>query len=302
MRVKTNGVLFWDSILVYFSGDWDVHWGYGIWTHGQIARNSIADSACPAGRPASRRCLHPKRPAKRVPIGHGAFLMSRFRKRAHEPRAAPCNPGSRASNPRTVFAVPRAPPIQHEYTLGGPSPCKLVHDTTTAGPIVSPWQVACAPFCAAFLCAVKVGERPSPPGLHRTCCCSVSPPPPPPFPRFPGVFGRFGRSLGSKSTRAAFFPRLGRIPLGPSLPIHRTRFGSPDGRHLPGRPGQGEAGSIPLTPEASGLPFTWAYLVRFWNSCIIGSALSPVGDGFVNLNWLFSEFSLYANFRCILGL
>ena len=23
-------------IIVYFSGDWDVHWGYGILTHGQI--------------------------------------------------------------------------------------------------------------------------------------------------------------------------------------------------------------------------------------------------------------------------
>ena len=23
-------------ILVYFSGDWDVHWGYGIWTHGHM--------------------------------------------------------------------------------------------------------------------------------------------------------------------------------------------------------------------------------------------------------------------------
>ena len=23
-------------ILVYFSGDWDVHWGYGILTHGHI--------------------------------------------------------------------------------------------------------------------------------------------------------------------------------------------------------------------------------------------------------------------------
>ena len=23
-------------ILVYFSGDWDVHWGYGILTHGQF--------------------------------------------------------------------------------------------------------------------------------------------------------------------------------------------------------------------------------------------------------------------------
>ena len=24
-------------ILVYFSGDWDVHWGYGILTHGHMA-------------------------------------------------------------------------------------------------------------------------------------------------------------------------------------------------------------------------------------------------------------------------
>ena len=23
-------------ILVYFSGDWDAHWGYGILTHGQM--------------------------------------------------------------------------------------------------------------------------------------------------------------------------------------------------------------------------------------------------------------------------
>ena len=23
-------------ILVYFSGDWDVHWGYGLLTHGHI--------------------------------------------------------------------------------------------------------------------------------------------------------------------------------------------------------------------------------------------------------------------------
>ena len=29
---------FWvgaPPILVYFSGDWDVHWGYGVLTHGQ---------------------------------------------------------------------------------------------------------------------------------------------------------------------------------------------------------------------------------------------------------------------------
>ena len=23
----------------YFSGNWDVHWGYGIWTHGQMLSN-----------------------------------------------------------------------------------------------------------------------------------------------------------------------------------------------------------------------------------------------------------------------
>ena len=23
-------------ILVYFGGDWDVHWGCGLWTHGHI--------------------------------------------------------------------------------------------------------------------------------------------------------------------------------------------------------------------------------------------------------------------------
>ena len=26
-------------ILVYFSGDWDVHWGYGMLTHGHTVRN-----------------------------------------------------------------------------------------------------------------------------------------------------------------------------------------------------------------------------------------------------------------------
>ena len=31
-------VIFWGRpILVYFSGDWDVHWGYGLLTHGQVS-------------------------------------------------------------------------------------------------------------------------------------------------------------------------------------------------------------------------------------------------------------------------
>ena len=32
-------VPFWGRCtthLVYFSGDWDVHWGYGLWTHGHV--------------------------------------------------------------------------------------------------------------------------------------------------------------------------------------------------------------------------------------------------------------------------
>ena len=28
-------------ILVYFSGDWDVHWGYGILTHGHIISEQL---------------------------------------------------------------------------------------------------------------------------------------------------------------------------------------------------------------------------------------------------------------------
>ena len=39
--VKTNGIPFWlvgaPPISVYFSGDWDVHGGYGVLTHGHIA-------------------------------------------------------------------------------------------------------------------------------------------------------------------------------------------------------------------------------------------------------------------------
>ena len=28
-------------MLVYFSGDWDVHWGYGLLTHGQIGADTL---------------------------------------------------------------------------------------------------------------------------------------------------------------------------------------------------------------------------------------------------------------------
>ena len=57
--VKTNhfgvGAL---PILVYLSGDWDVHWGYGILTHGQMCFQvaerpcgpCLEHMRCPAGR------------------------------------------------------------------------------------------------------------------------------------------------------------------------------------------------------------------------------------------------------------
>ena len=32
-------------ILVYVSGDWDVHWGYGLLTHGHMARSIQAKEA-----------------------------------------------------------------------------------------------------------------------------------------------------------------------------------------------------------------------------------------------------------------
>ena len=40
LGVKTNGIAFWlvgaKLVLVYSSGDWDVHWGYGILTQGHM--------------------------------------------------------------------------------------------------------------------------------------------------------------------------------------------------------------------------------------------------------------------------
>ena len=43
--VKTNGIPFWGRCTThfrtYFSGDWDVYWGYGILTHGQLLRLRI---------------------------------------------------------------------------------------------------------------------------------------------------------------------------------------------------------------------------------------------------------------------
>ena len=39
--IKTNGIPFWGRCTThfrtYFRGDWDVHWGYGILTHGHVA-------------------------------------------------------------------------------------------------------------------------------------------------------------------------------------------------------------------------------------------------------------------------
>ena len=40
-RVNTNGIPFWGRCTThfrtYFSGDWDVRWGYGLLTHGHIS-------------------------------------------------------------------------------------------------------------------------------------------------------------------------------------------------------------------------------------------------------------------------
>ena len=49
MVVKTNGIPFWGRCTThfktYFSGDWDVHWGYGILTHGQMKVSRITTSS-----------------------------------------------------------------------------------------------------------------------------------------------------------------------------------------------------------------------------------------------------------------
>ena len=48
MWVKTNGIPFWGRCTThfrtYFSGDWDVHWGYGLLTHGHVTTSSVRPS------------------------------------------------------------------------------------------------------------------------------------------------------------------------------------------------------------------------------------------------------------------
>ena len=44
--VKTNGIQYWlvgefTHVRTYFSGDWDVHWGYGILSHMLGSANSL---------------------------------------------------------------------------------------------------------------------------------------------------------------------------------------------------------------------------------------------------------------------
>ena len=46
--VKTNGTIGAPPILVYFSGDWDVHWGVtGVLTHGHVAVDGFLSSGIP---------------------------------------------------------------------------------------------------------------------------------------------------------------------------------------------------------------------------------------------------------------
>ena len=45
--VKTNGTIFGvgaPPILVHLSVDWDVHWGYGILTHGHLDKPALAEA------------------------------------------------------------------------------------------------------------------------------------------------------------------------------------------------------------------------------------------------------------------
>ena len=44
-------------ILDYFSGDWDVQWGYGIWTHGQMCLNNRPLAPFKGKHTRRRRCL-----------------------------------------------------------------------------------------------------------------------------------------------------------------------------------------------------------------------------------------------------
>ena len=44
-------------IVVYFSGDWDVHWGYGLLTHGQMRKRTKRSKAfCLPSEAKPRRC------------------------------------------------------------------------------------------------------------------------------------------------------------------------------------------------------------------------------------------------------
>ena len=47
--LKTNGIPFWDrcttQFRTYFSGDWDVHWGFGVLTHGHLSTCWLAHSS-----------------------------------------------------------------------------------------------------------------------------------------------------------------------------------------------------------------------------------------------------------------
>ena len=59
--VQNQWYHFGIGILVYFSGDWDVHWGYGVFTHDHLIRfvgvwwfwreeQSLADAAAGGGQ------------------------------------------------------------------------------------------------------------------------------------------------------------------------------------------------------------------------------------------------------------
>ena len=49
-------------ILVYFSGDWDVHWGYGVLTQGQMARQGAGERREVGGTQGAKPCAWPVPP------------------------------------------------------------------------------------------------------------------------------------------------------------------------------------------------------------------------------------------------
>ena len=70
-------------ILVYIRGDWDVHWGYGILTHGQMT--------CPWPTKSDRRGAQRKEHPSHLPAAHKATsCLVETRSRRESNLSCPC--------------------------------------------------------------------------------------------------------------------------------------------------------------------------------------------------------------------